>query len=378
MYAHYQRYVQQRKQIQPFLNAIGVCNEVQHLHHLYDPHVTGMYGPFNNKVILDSTLPIINKAFVHNPTHPLLASSENRIDLIFVPTIYSAFDSWKQCLTEAQLVVINNLKIACNDPHLLLDFQLNEKFTIRTAIDAVSKINTEYRHDVFHLRYCYHTIPMCDEAHNFTSNHKNKNVNTGVVIQQGIVKMVRSVIRKNSSKEVFSNIIIPLTKVAKFYLLRLPVGLFEHRLPAAGSFFNLECSYLSLNIYFDDHSWIGCSKSCYFKTKKKWVPLTKTHHGLYLHKDHNNWSFCVILIFDCDINGFDQRYVTYALRLPCSGWSLVLGDYCNLLHAVSSGTSGLRFSLVSSNHGYAVQGIDENGKRVLVQNKDTYSKPVCI
>ena len=146
-------------------------------------------------MIVDTTLPIINKAFVHNPTHPLLASSENGIDLIFVPTIYSAFDSWKQCLTEAQLVVINNLKIACNDLHLLLDFQLNEKFTIRTAIDAVLKIKTEYHHDVLHLRYCYHTIPMCAEVHNFKSNHKNKIVKKGVVIQQGIVKMVRSVLR---------------------------------------------------------------------------------------------------------------------------------------------------------------------------------------
>ena len=66
------------------------------------------------------------------------------------------------------------------------------------------------------------------------------------------------------------------------------------------------------------------------------------------------------------------------LRLPCPGWSLVLGDYRNLLHAVSSGTSGLRFSLVISNHGSAVRGIDGNGKRVLLRNKDTYNKHVCI
>ena len=55
---------------------------------------------------------------------------------------------------------------------------------------------------------------------------------------------------------------------------------------------------------------------------------------MYLHKDHNNLSFGVVLIFGCEINGFDQRYVTYALRLPCPGWCLVLGDYRHLLHAV--------------------------------------------
>ena len=378
MYTHCRRYITQQKRMEQFFNSVGVCNKVQHLHHLYDPHIAGIYGTYNDKMIGDNTLPAINKAFVHNPAHPLLASSENGIDLIYIPTIYSAFDSWKQCLTEKEIVVISDLKIACNDLNSLLDFQLDEKFTIRTAIDALSQIKKEYHHDVLHLRYCYHTISMCAEVHNFTSNFKNKIVKNGMVIQQGMVKMVCWVLHKNSPKEAFSNIIIPLTKIAEYYLLRLPAGLFEPKLPGAGSFFDRECSYLSLNIYFDDHSWIGCPKSFYSKTKKRWLPITNTHHGLYLHKDHNNWSFGVILIFGCDINGFDQRYVTYALRLPCPGWSLVLGDYRHLLHAVSSGTAGLRFSLVVSNHGSAVRGVDEYGKRVLLRNKDTYNTRVCI
>ena len=52
----------------------------------------------------------------------------------------------------------------------------------------------------------------------------------------------------------------------------------------------------------------------------------------------------------------------YALRLPCPGWIIVLGDYQHLLNAVSSGTAGLRFSLVVTNHGSAVRGVDEHGK----------------
>ena len=91
-------------------------------------------------MIGDNTLSAINKAFVHNPAHSLLASSENRIDLIYIPTIYSAFDSWKQCLTEKEIVVISDLKIACNDLNSLLDFQLDEKITIRTVIDALLEI----------------------------------------------------------------------------------------------------------------------------------------------------------------------------------------------------------------------------------------------
>jgi len=89
-----------------------------------------------------------------------------------------------------------------------------------------------------------------------------------VVIQQGMVNMVCLVLLKKSPKKAFSNIIIPLTKIAEYYLLPLPAGLFEHKLPGARSFFDRECSYLSLNIYIDDHSWIGCPKLFYSKTPK--------------------------------------------------------------------------------------------------------------
>ena len=108
------------------------------------------------------------------------------------------------------------------------------------------------------------------------------------------------------------------------------------------------------------------------------MPKTDNHWGLYLHKDYNVFSFGVILVFGCDINRFDQRYVTYALRLPCPGWSLIIGDYRNLLHAVSSGTARLHFLLVITNHGSVVRGIDEFGILVLLRNKDTYNKSVCI
>ena len=146
----------------------------------------------------------------------------------------------------------------------------------------------EYHHDVLHLHYCYHAISMCAEVHNFTSNIKNKIMKNGVVIQQGIVKMVHSVLLKNSTKEAFSKLIIPFTKIAKFYLLQLPKEMFEHRLPNAELFFNSQCSYLSLNIYFDGNSWTGCPTLFYSKQRDKWLPITNSHQGLYLHKDHNS------------------------------------------------------------------------------------------
>ena len=137
-FTHCQQYLVGRKRTQKFFKTVGVSNEVRHLHHLHDPYVAGVYSPLNDKVIQDITLPAINKAFVHDPTHPLLASSKNRIILIYILTIYSAWNSWKQCLSEKEVVVISDLKIACNDLKSLLDFQLSEKFTIRTAINALS------------------------------------------------------------------------------------------------------------------------------------------------------------------------------------------------------------------------------------------------
>ena len=97
---HRQHYMAERKRIEQFFITAGVSNEVRHLHHLRDPHIIGIYGPFNDKMIQDDTLPPINNAFVHDPSHPLLATSNNGIDLIFIPTIDSACEAWKLCLSK--------------------------------------------------------------------------------------------------------------------------------------------------------------------------------------------------------------------------------------------------------------------------------------
>ena len=86
-----------------------------------------MYSPFNYKVIQGNTLPTITNAFVHDLSHPLLATSNNGIDLIFIPTIDSGYDAWYQCLTKNEVEMINNLKFARNDLGSLLNFQLTEK-----------------------------------------------------------------------------------------------------------------------------------------------------------------------------------------------------------------------------------------------------------
>ena len=54
----------------------------------------------------------------------------------------------------------------------LLESQLNERFTIRTVIEVLSKQEKEYHHNVLHLRYYFHTIPVWAEICDFTSNIK--------------------------------------------------------------------------------------------------------------------------------------------------------------------------------------------------------------
>ena len=89
----------------------------------------------------------------------------------------------------------------------------------------------------------------------------------GVVIQQGIAKMVCLVLIKDSPKDAFIELINPLTKITQLYLPHLPEGLFDHQSPSAGLFFDSEYLYLSLNIYFGENKWEGCPKLYYSKTK---------------------------------------------------------------------------------------------------------------
>ena len=101
-------------------------------------------------------------------------------------------------------------------------------------------------------------------------------------------------------------------------------------------------------------------------SKKCWKYLCTRHHGLYLHRDQNNDGWGAVLIFGADVMGFDQRYVTLAVRLPCPGWSLVIGDFRRLLHSVCSGT-GLRFSLVVALHKSVTEGVDEFDRLVFAE-----------
>jgi hypothetical protein len=349
-------------------------NKIQQIHHVNNPHINGIYDPFYEKRINTSTCDLLNTEYLHNPKHPLIATSKNGIDIIFIPSILFGKELWKDCLSSKELTIINDLMVATNNIKSLLDFPMGEKYTIKTAFQMIASDYKQYHHAIPHLRYSYHCVKHCAAIY-MNPNRKKRTVSKrGEVIERGNVQLVKSVVLPNSPKEAFGYIVAPLAKIAEFYLLQLPDDLFQPRHPDAGTFFGCVCTYLSLNMYHGSTSWNGCPQKYYHHQKKGWFDIGPEHEGLYLHKDGNNYSFGAVLIFGADFDGFDQHYVTYKLRLPTPGWSLVLGDYRNLLHAVSksNNSGGLRFSLVIANHKSTVLGLDEYERDVTMRNKYNY------
>ena len=60
-----------------------------------------------------------------------------------------------------ELIFTNNLKIACTDMDSLLESQSNEKFTIRTVIEVLSKQEKKYHHNVRTLLISFFSYFTC-------------------------------------------------------------------------------------------------------------------------------------------------------------------------------------------------------------------------
>ena len=67
-------------------------------------------------------------------------------DIIFIPSIFSGKDLWKECLSFEELKIVNDLKMATNDIESLLDFSLGDKCTIKTAIHKIASQSAQYHH----------------------------------------------------------------------------------------------------------------------------------------------------------------------------------------------------------------------------------------
>lgn len=139
----------------------------------------------------------------------------------------------------------------------------------------------------------------------------------------------------DGAKRAFTTIVVPLARIAQSYLHTMPEHLRPPVLPtvdfrplAEG----LEYSYISLNIYWDAVT--APSLQQVWFNGKVWKRQSARHGGLYTHRDINNDGFGAVLTWGVNWTGFEQGYVTFSMELACPGWSIVVGNYHELLHFV--------------------------------------------
>ena len=353
------------------------------LHHVKDPSVDGVYGPFvrhgkrgKTKPLTESQCNLLEAHYTHpNPSVPLLVTSHSQghAELLCIPDWLSHADVYGKYLSETETKTINHLAKACTSVGSLLTLRLNKHFTVEEAIAGVAECPDNWREGAVHLRWTKHCVPECAEIHNFTGARTKKRDANGDVVDRGAVRLVHSNPGPDDGpKAAFLNWVHPLAKVAQAALLELPPGYVPAVLPAVWQGLELlpglegvRCSYVSLNIFWSAKLSTGLPSKWYDKNKVGRA-LGQRHGGLYLHRDHNNDKWGAVLVWGAELLGFQQRYVTLALQLPTPGWSLIIGDFEHLLHCVTGG-SGLRFSLVIASHRSTTQGLDNFGREVWAQ-----------
>jgi hypothetical protein len=399
--------------------------ELTVLHAPQDPGPSGIYEEHvlqkSSYAYKTFRLALLERHLTHDPRQVLLCSSGEGMcpELMYLPSVWALERMWIRDLTVEEVLTCRSLRAACKNLAALLRFRLTERWTLENALCKLAHLKEHWFHGCLHLRWNCQCAGAAAEIHNFPLKRKRRKAraltrrarappprslarrddhtrlrltslpphthpichrhtpppslsqaNDGCVLDPGTVQLVYSNHGKpDGPKAAFlRGMVLPLAKMLQSILLTLPLALRKRMLPTINlDLFGLQYSYVSLNVFWDRHVADASSlPGKYFHhlgNCKQWKRLVDWHNGLYLHRDQNNDGWGAVLIYGADFSGFDQRYVTFAVRLPCPGWSLVIGDFRRLLHCVESG-SGLRFSLVLALHKSVTEGIDEFDREV--------------
>ena len=311
------------------------------LHHPSDPSTAGIFEPFigqgkghSAKPLTPEECPVLARGYRHDPRLPLVATGcmDGWVQpaLVYFPSLFDIAGVW-EALSQEEARRITKLRRSCElGKASILAFQLNPSFTIQQAIAKIADVRAAWFHGCIHLRWALQCAPACSQIHNFPEARCKKRNAEGEVIDPGAVRLVRSA-EKCPAKAAFKGIVLPLCKMAQHVLLNAPasvtpqvLAILRDKLPLG-----LRFSYASLNIFWDaDVDPENLPERRFDHLKKRWTRLRsgEGHSGLYVHRDQHNRGFGAVLIFG-DFQGFDQRYVTLSLELPCPGWSLVIGDF---------------------------------------------------
>ena len=382
--SHPGRWISKTSQLRRFCDMLRLTN-LTLLVHPGDPHQDGAFANYlyQNTSLATAqhrtfdSCPLLERAYRHNPAGPLIAvSSAGASQLMFIPSLLDVRHVWQDKLTAPQRLQLAALSKACKSTPSLLMFRLDKHHTIESAIADVCSKKSNWFHGCVHLRWTLQCTGANRWIHEFPQKRKRKRDAAGRILDNGTVALCYSEAgAEKSGKAAFAQLVQPLSKAVQAVLQALPEELCKPVLPEIRKVLDvlgLEIPYVSLNIFWPRDISPSITRAGGNKfwdhLAAKWKRLENKHHGLYLHRDTNNDGWGAVLIFGADLSGFDQRYVTFSLLLPCPGWSLVLGDYRYLLHTVSSG-NGLRFSLVLATHQSHTQGVDTHGREVYVPSE---------
>ena len=339
------------------------------MHHVGKPEMKGLFAEFDTKIVNEDNCPLLKGTYIHDNQSVLIGTSEGRgVELLYIPSIFHKKSFWQKALTPLEHRLMKRLFTASTSVDSLLQFRLDKNYTILESCIALHKIPNIYHHNNPHLRFSTQSMGQCAKCHRFTEKrYKTRDKKTKEVIECGSILLCLSQNEKRPVVKAYYSIVIPLMKITEHYLRHLPPHLFPRINQWIKTYFNNECSYISLNVYWHPSAHKDLPNSYWRRKGKVWkkFPMEQdTNSGQYLHEDYNNWGFGAVLVFGAGYVGFDQRYVTMALQLPCPGWSIVFGNYRDLLHSVTPGKNGIRFSLVVTNHESCVLGKDKVGRDV--------------
>ena len=364
------------------LHRLGL-HECQLLHHPSEPRENGIFADVAGTILRAEGDARLARAYEHAADAPLLVTSgggdrPTRPELLYIPSVLKLDDVWEAALDADETRRLKRLMKACSSTASLMAFRLNDYYTIESAINELAPCKGLYHNNALHIRWSLHCNTNCAAIHQFPGKRRRTRSSDGTVIDPGNVKLCWSAgapghrdgaaqtTGRMGAKAAFTEIVVPLAKVIETVLaVAIPEALQAQLLPDVRrvlDLFDLDHNYLSVNIFWSPSASPRLPKYYYDRSKKR-KRLGERHAGLYVHRDENNAGWGAVLIFGADLDGFEQRYITLSLKLPCPGWSLVVGDFRYLLHCVESGT-GLRFSVVLAKHSSCTEGVDTLGREV--------------
>ena len=146
------------------------------IHHLADAHTFGLYTDFV-KVSIDSTKCYSMKgSYKHQMKEPLIAKSRRGVEFTSVPLILSKKGiphNWFDILSNDEIKIFNDLLVASTDIESMLQFRLNDKYTILDACTKIGNTKELYHNGIPHLQFSIQCMQQCANCHSFPKKIKD-------------------------------------------------------------------------------------------------------------------------------------------------------------------------------------------------------------